>query len=320
MQDAKGPDRVGITRGGVSGWAKHKNCFFDNAFGGSTIWHSDDTAGRAAFSNQNLNNVLPGRFIGTYQTQMISNGNLDYRLITPPNFTPDIALGAGGVTGMTLNATTLTFTLANAGQWLCEGDILTWQMLQQFGGINKYRVPAFKIPVGGISGNNVTANMLFDPAQYDTVANNVSNQVFVVAHFWAPTQPLTCTTNGTVNLTNVSPVGALVPGDFVIGCGPNGADIPTTNPLPRVKTNDGAGNVTLSVAATGSHSGVGLRFCYLSPVSPEIVTVATLPPGIKGLRYMVSDASAPVFGSAVVGGGAVQVPVYADATNTWMVG
>lgn len=47
-------------------------------------------------------------------------------------------------------------------------------------------------------------------------------------------------------------------------------------------------------------------------------TVATLPAGAQGDRAFVTDALAPVFGAAVVGGGAVGVPVYYDAG--WNVG
>ncbi|RUV65222.1 MAG: hypothetical protein E5X35_11515 [Mesorhizobium sp.] len=51
-------------------------------------------------------------------------------------------------------------------------------------------------------------------------------------------------------------------------------------------------------------------------------TVATLPVAATagaGARMFVSDALGPAFGSAVVGGGAVNVPVYSDGAN-WMVG
>jgi hypothetical protein len=51
-------------------------------------------------------------------------------------------------------------------------------------------------------------------------------------------------------------------------------------------------------------------------------TVATLPSAVtsgKGARSFATDALAPAFGSAVVGGGAVAVPVYSDGTN-WIVG
>ena len=51
-------------------------------------------------------------------------------------------------------------------------------------------------------------------------------------------------------------------------------------------------------------------------------TVATLPSAVtsgKGARSFVTDALGPVFGSTVVTGGAVAVPVYSDGTN-WKVG
>ena len=51
-------------------------------------------------------------------------------------------------------------------------------------------------------------------------------------------------------------------------------------------------------------------------------TVATLPSAAtsgKGARSFVTDALAPAFGSTVVTGGAVAVPVYSDGTN-WKVG
>jgi hypothetical protein len=51
-------------------------------------------------------------------------------------------------------------------------------------------------------------------------------------------------------------------------------------------------------------------------------TVATLPSAATsgvGARAFVTDSSAPTFGSTVVAGGAVAVPVYSDGTN-WKVG
>lgn len=48
-------------------------------------------------------------------------------------------------------------------------------------------------------------------------------------------------------------------------------------------------------------------------------TVATLPVGVVGQRAYVTDALAPAFGAAVVGGGAVGIPVYKDGVN-WKVG
>lgn len=51
-------------------------------------------------------------------------------------------------------------------------------------------------------------------------------------------------------------------------------------------------------------------------------TTAELPSAAEagiGARGFVTDANTPVFGSAVVGGGSVGVPVYSNGTN-WMVG
>jgi hypothetical protein len=51
-------------------------------------------------------------------------------------------------------------------------------------------------------------------------------------------------------------------------------------------------------------------------------TVATLPSAVtsgKGARSFVTDALAPTFGSTVVAGGVIAVPVYSDGTN-WKVG
>ena len=59
-----------------------------------------------------------------------------------------------------------------------------------------------------------------------------------------------------------------------------------------------------------------------SNIKLNVYTVSTLPSAVTsgaGTLAFVSDASGPTFGSAVVGGGAVKVPVYSDGTN-WKVG
>src|SRR5262249_35736700 len=53
----------------------------------------------------------------------------------------------------------------------------------------------------------------------------------------------------------------------------------------------------------------------------NVTTVSALPAAAasKGLRYMVTDASATTFWSIVAGGGANTVPVVSDGTN-WRIG
>lgn len=43
-------------------------------------------------------------------------------------------------------------------------------------------------------------------------------------------------------------------------------------------------------------------------------TVATLPAGVVGQRAYVTDATTPTYNAALVGGGAVVVPVFRNAT------
>lgn len=55
-------------------------------------------------------------------------------------------------------------------------------------------------------------------------------------------------------------------------------------------------------------------------IKTESYTVATLPTvGVKGRRAHVTDALSPTFGSTVIAGGAVVVPVFDNGTN-WIVG
>jgi hypothetical protein len=72
---------------------------------------------------------------------------------------------------------------------------------------------------------------------------------------------------------------------------------------------------TINVGSTASTTTIALR----GLINGRVYTVSTLPTGIAGSRAYVSDALAPSFGAAVVGGGAVGVPVYKDGTS-WKVG
>ena len=61
---------------------------------------------------------------------------------------------------------------------------------------------------------------------------------------------------------------------------------------------------------------------YTDNISFTVYTVATLPSASsygKGTRAFVTDALSPTFGTTVVGGGSVAIPVYSDGTN-WKVG
>lgn len=58
---------------------------------------------------------------------------------------------------------------------------------------------------------------------------------------------------------------------------------------------------------------------FTGPVIKPRYTVATLPATTVGACAAVTDALNPVFGSAVVGGGAITVPVFYNGA-AWIVG
>lgn len=90
---------------------------------------------------------------------------------------------------------------------------------------------------------------------------------------------------------------------------------PATN-LPIVNPKNGLGTLSFMSFLIAFWNAV---FGPAGIVTP--VTVASLPaqPWSAGARAFVSDAAAPVFGAAVVGGGAVPVPVFSDGLQ-WVVG
>lgn len=76
-------------------------------------------------------------------------------------------------------------------------------------------------------------------------------------------------------------------------------------------------------AALTDETGTGEAVFATSPTltTPKTTgyTVAALPAGTVGMRAHVTDALAPTFGAAVVGGGAVVIPVFHNGT-TWIAG
>jgi hypothetical protein len=84
----------------------------------------------------------------------------------------------------------------------------------------------------------------------------------------------------------------------------------TTDSFPAI-ARDGAG-----IKFTGAAGGL------TSHIKVPAVAVSALPLAATagvGARAFVNDATAPVFGSAVTGGGAVAVPVYSTG-SAWNVG
>lgn len=99
-----------------------------------------------------------------------------------------------------------------------------------------------------------------------------------------------------------------------------------TNILIGVNLDTSAGNTSNTInignvfLATGSGTPATSQASVAGTFNTLVTAVSGLPAaGTVGRRAFVTDALAPVFGSAVVGSGAVKVPVY-DTGAAWFVG
>ena len=131
-----------------------------------------------------------------------------------------------------------------------------------------------------------------------------------------------CSTNGAV-FGNVARGGTTLlanAGGFAVGGGV-GANPSASVGLTTVNgtaatfmRSDAAPPIDQSIAPnwSGTHA-------FTVPPLIAYYNVASLPTALKGARAHALDALGPVFGSIVVGGGALMVPIYNDGTN-WRVG
>lgn len=94
------------------------------------------------------------------------------------------------------------------------------------------------------------------------------------------------------------------------------ASVDTT--LFTIHANTSTGAVTFDSFGSGAGFTFNDPIINTVPIRSNDYTVATLPTGVNNMRTFVTDALAPAWGVAVVGGGAVRVPVYFD--GTWKVG
>jgi len=77
-----------------------------------------------------------------------------------------------------------------------------------------------------------------------------------------------------------------------------------------------SGSATLTTALT---LGANQVATFAAPVIVPVYAVGSLPAGTQGMKALVNNALAPTFGAAVVGGGAVVIPVFYNG-SAWIVG
>lgn len=139
-----------------------------------------------------------------------------------------------------------------------------------------------------------------------------------------PDRTVVLTGAGTTVVTGTYPNFTITSNDAFVGTVTSVGGTGTVNGITLSGTVTTAGNLTLGGALSGvslttqvsgilpvANGGNGLGAAY---------TVATLPtPGTQGRRSWVTNALAPVFLAAPVGGGAVVCPVFDNGT-AWVVG
>ena len=139
-----------------------------------------------------------------------------------------------------------------------------------------------------------------------------------------PDRTVVLTGAGTTVVTGTYPSFNITSNDAFVGTVTSVGGTGTVNGITLTGTVTTAGNLTLG----GTLSGVSLttQVSGILPVANggnglgAAYTVATLPtPGTQGRRSWVTNALAPTFLAAPVGGGAVVCPVFDNGT-AWVVG
>lgn len=237
---------VGICIDAQNSTARMRDCWI----GGLGVQYSDDYPRAFGVSKYT---TKAGRLNATYQTHVVPNGNADL-VFLPGTSSPQI--GIGGCSAFVIDGTTgnLTFTCTNAVD-LQIGDYLLWLILPQGGSNTQWVAPSFQI--SNIVSTAITAVPVWDHTQNDTVANyNASYSGFALVvpyQQWAPTQTLTCTTNGTTAISAITAPHAILPGDWVYA-----SNFPSNTRV--VSVNVGASTAVLNQSASSSASNVAMYF------------------------------------------------------------
>lgn len=128
----------------------------------------------------------------------------------------------------------------------------------------------------------------------------------------APLEPATKNYTDTADALLLPKAGGTMTGALVLSGPPVGVLDATS------KTYVDAADALLLPKAGGTMTGA-LTVPYVIGTSYTVATLPVAGAGLTSARAFVTDATAPAFNVAVVGGGAVKVPVFCDGT-TWKVG
>ncbi len=194
-----------------------------------------------------------GRIVAPWNTRFIPDGAAEYAYV-PGTGLPEIQVNGCSNITLNLNAwptpSSLTFNCTNYLAFQ-PGDVLYWLAKAQLNSLEQYVVPALLVTSVNAGSQLVTCALLFDPLDYDSVANwNVyqAGSMFVAPNRWAPRAPFLAACNGTtaLTITNAAQYNVLQNGDWLFdSAGHMGA-------YARVVSGAGTANIVMNVPAIGS--------------------------------------------------------------------
>jgi hypothetical protein len=195
---------------------------------------------------------LPAHLVFSPATRMVFDRNGPYKYIRGELHSQII--GGDLISSSWTDASTILITL-DTGQTsqFAVGDILYWQA-NPFNGIYYFTLPALQVTNIDAVNKQITAICMFDPNNYNKSWVPDGLKVFICHREWAPGIICTGDTHTNTTIDNVVGVTALRVGDFI-----KGTDIPDKTRIIDITGT----TVTISKAATGSHTGVDLYFAKL---------------------------------------------------------
>lgn len=248
-----------------------------------------------------------GEIIGLLSNQGDLQGALDFKLTIDANNNAFINNLARGYTSTAMAGGTTTLTSASTYIQNFTGSSTTAQTLK----LPLVATLSIAHPFVAFNNTSGTGNL--------TVQSSGGNTIKILPPgTWAVFESNVASGTGAA-VWNVRFTGVVVA---------SGKKLTVSNSLTLVGT-DGTTLTFPTTSATIARTDLAQTFTGNQTFSNIIIagaqirkkgyTVATLPAGTQGDTAFVTNALAPAFGAAVVGGGAVVIPVFYDGTN-WIVG
>lgn len=221
-------------------------------------------------------------------------------------------------TGNVVLSTRPTMSVTGTGFTLQDATDTTKQANFDLSGLTTGTTYSYKLPA--VSGSTLASIGLAQTwSALQTFNNGITMTGGFIFNTIASNFSATSLTTGLITLGGTAQTGTITLGQSTVSQTvniSNGATASGSTKTLNIGTNGAAGSTTaITIGGTANTSTTTMN----GLVKLQTYTVATLPTGSAGAKSFVTNALTPTFGAAVVGGGAVGVPVYHDGTS-WKVG